>query len=441
MGCAPGRSGIIVRVDHPRHARRERTGDEVVGVVLDERDVRRRPWPAPAARNPGGMVSTPLSWPCRSAVERGAGIRRNSPSRTSSRSRHGPGQLAQLDRRQPAVLVDDADAEMLDRAAERVAQDDQLDDRHARATSRSASGCAETGADPARPWPRYACIAGPRQRRMMNGLSAVDGPSSSSRSWRPVKCRNTSSSVVLATPIDSTVTPRSAASAARAIVVAGPSCDVSRNCDPSPVTLSTPGKPRQTSAPVGRHAAEADLERRDAGHGGLEAHRRIERDQLAVIDDRDPVAELVRLIHVVRREQHGEFALGLDRVEHLPDARARDGIESGGRLVEEEDPRLVHEGPRAISTRRRMPPESCFTGLSAHAVSSTAASSSSMSLCAFARCGTPYSFAKMLQVLARRQVEVAGHRLRDHADRVPDGVRVLDDVGAVRRSPSRRSGA
>ena len=37
--------------------------------------------------------------------------------------------------------------------------------------------------------------------------------------------------------------------------------------------------------------------------GRLEAGGRVEREQLAVVHDRDPVAELVGFLHVVRRQQ------------------------------------------------------------------------------------------------------------------------------------------
>src|SRR6185295_18304407 len=50
--------------------------------------------------------------------------------------------------------------------------------------------------------------------------------------------------------------------------------------------------------------------------------------------------------------------------------------------------------PRAISTRRRMPPDRFFTGLSAHCSSSTDCSSSRMSRVRLSR-GTPYSLAKI----------------------------------------------
>ena len=36
--------------------------------------------------------------------------------------------------------------------------------------------------------------------------------------------------------------------------------------------------------------------------------RRVEGDHLAAIDDRDAVAEALRLLHVVRRQQHGAAA-------------------------------------------------------------------------------------------------------------------------------------
>jgi len=86
--------------------------------------------------------------------------------------------------------------------------------------------------------------------------------------------------------------------------------------------------------------------------------------------------------------------------------------------------------PRAISTRRRMPPDRFFTCLSAHGVSSTASSSSSIRRVRLAR-GTPYSLAKDEQVLVHAQLEVAGHGLRDDADRFAHAVGLRHDVEAV----------
>src|SRR5439155_3225328 len=65
--------------------------------------------------------------------------------------------------------------------------------------------------------------------------------------------------------------------------------------------------------------------------------------------------------------------------------------------------------PRAISTRRRMPPDRFFTGAARHFVSSTASSSSSISRSRFSR-GTLYSFAKMIRfssTLSSRSLVIA----------------------------------
>ena len=79
------------------------------------------------------------------------------------------------------------------------------------------------------------------------------------------------------------------------------------------------------------------------GTDGLQLEGRVEGLQLAVVDDGDAVAELVGLVHVVRGQEDGEIALGLDLAQHLPDRHPRHRVEAGGGLVEEEDPRLVHE--------------------------------------------------------------------------------------------------
>ena len=64
----------------------------------------------------------------------------------------------------------------------------------------------------------------------------------------------------------------------------------------------------------------------------------------ALVDDRDPVAELVGLLHVVRREQD-RLAVDVELAEDLPQRDAALRVEPGGRLVEEEDRRPVHHRP------------------------------------------------------------------------------------------------
>ena len=80
-----------------------------------------------------------------------------------------------------------------------------------------------------------------------------------------------------------------------------------------------------------------------AGNAVLELDGRAQRDQVAVIDNGDAVAELVGLFHVVGGEEHGEVAGAAQVVEHLPHGDARDRIEAGGGLVEKEDAGIVDQ--------------------------------------------------------------------------------------------------
>src|SRR5581483_3603335 len=75
-----------------------------------------------------------------------------------------------------------------------------------------------------------------------------------------------------------------------------------------------------------------DLDDRVAAEAPDELARSPERDHLALVDDRDPVAESLGLVREVRRQQQGS-ALGLDLREELPRLAARAGIEPRRRLV------------------------------------------------------------------------------------------------------------
>ena len=58
-------------------------------------------------------------------------------------------------------------------------------------------------------------------------------------------------------------------------------------------------------------------------------------DDLAAGDDRDPVGEALRLVHVVGGEEDG-LAEVAQAGDHLPGLAPRRGVEAGRRLVEEE---------------------------------------------------------------------------------------------------------
>ena len=112
------------------------------------------------------------------------------------------------------------------------------------------------------------------------------------------------------------------------------------------------GKRRAAGAHVREHGAVDDARAVDAGHRGEVASRaparspvaldaqlgvgararlqllgRVEREQLAVVDDRDPLAELVGLFHVVRGE-HDRLALRVELVHDVPQREAALRVEA-----------------------------------------------------------------------------------------------------------------
>ena len=92
--------------------------------------------------------------------------------------------------------------------------------------------------------------------------------------------------------------------------------------------------------------ADRDLEVRIA-HLGLERLRGVLGDQEPVRDDPHAVGELVRLLQVLRG-QEDRRAVVVQGLDLLPDRLAADRVEAGGRLVEEEDSRLVDERGRQV---------------------------------------------------------------------------------------------
>ena len=93
-----------------------------------------------------------------------------------------------------------------------------------------------------------------------------------------------------------------------------------------------------------------DRDRMDARQPdlGLERLRRPLGDDVAVVDDPDPVREHVRLLEVLRRQEDGDAVLAGEPGDLVPRGRAALDVEPGRRLVEEEDPRPVHEREREV---------------------------------------------------------------------------------------------
>ena len=98
--------------------------------------------------------------------------------------------------------------------------------------------------------------------------------------------------------------------------------------------------------PAGRRVLAVDLQpararRRDAGHL-LQFLRRAERQQLGQIDVADAAAAL-GLVHVVRGDDQRD-ALGRQAEQQVPQVAAGHRVDAGRRLVQEDQPRPVHQG-------------------------------------------------------------------------------------------------
>ena len=113
-------------------------------------------------------------------------------------------------------------------------------------------------------------------------------------------------------------------------------------------TLEGPGGPLELGR-VGER--EPDVAAR---HQPLQLVRRPFGDQHPVVEDRDPMRELVGLVEVLRR-QEDRHAAG-DEVPHgLPHHAAAARIEAGRGLIEEDDPRVADQGHREVETPLHAP--------------------------------------------------------------------------------------
>ena len=83
------------------------------------------------------------------------------------------------------------------------------------------------------------------------------------------------------------------------------------------------------------HAGPADL--------GLQRRGRALGDDLAVVDDPDPVGEQICLLEVLGREEDRDAVFPGEPGDLVPERAAALRVEPGGGLVEEEDPRAVDE--------------------------------------------------------------------------------------------------
>ena len=188
-------------------------------------------------------------------------------------------------------------------------------------------------------------------------------------------------------------------------------------------------------APLG----QAQLEPRLADLRLQLPRRALGRHQ-AVVDDPDAVGELVGLLEVLRR-QEDRRALVVQLADLLPDRRAAGGVEAGGRLVEEEDARLVDQ------RRAEVEPAAHAARVGAHPPVGGVgeADAGDQRVTALLRLGLRDSVQRRLELhqLAARHQRVERGLLERDADRAPHLRRLLDHVeaghrGATARRPQQR---
>src|SRR5262245_58007643 len=98
-------------------------------------------------------------------------------------------------------------------------------------------------------------------------------------------------------------------------------------------------------AVIGHGLLAADLDYRLAQRARLNLLRRPDRDDAALVDDSNAVTQLFRFFDVVRSNQDGA-RLPPQVGDQLVDLEARLRVETGGRLVEEQQLRIVEQRQR-----------------------------------------------------------------------------------------------
>ena len=109
-------------------------------------------------------------------------------------------------------------------------------------------------------------------------------------------------------------------------------------------------------------AAQIQLVDSLRAHRTLQRCRRVLHQNLSVVDDRDAVAKLVGLLHVVRG-QHDGNALLAQASHRLPHRDAALRIEPRARLVEKENLRVMRNGARDLNALRQTARKLCRIGV------------------------------------------------------------------------------
>ena len=187
--------------------------------------------------------------------------------------------------------------------------------------------------------------------------------------------------------------------------------------------------PLRRPCPLGAHPRGGDtvgLDRHDIpAETRSQGSRAVGSHDLPLVDDRDPVAEPVGLVHIVRAQQH-RHAASAQRLDVVPDRPADRNIETERGFVEKEDLGLVNETAREVQFLLHAP------GIvPRRLVGHRLEADERQKLIDPPRAALPGNMVEVREerkLLPRGEVAVHGDLLRDVADSAAHLRRVLDHI-------------
>ena len=158
---------------------------------------------------------------------------------------------------------------------------------------------------------------------------------------------------------------------------------------------------------------------------GLQLRRRSLRHDAAAVDDPDAVGQGVGLLEVLRGKEHGHALAG--QPPHLiPQRGAALGVEPRGGLIEEQQPRVVHESEAEIEAALHPTRVAAYLAVGrvgqAHPLEQLSAARLALAL------ADPVQGALQAHVLGAGEVGVERGLLQRGADRTSHGCALVGDV-------------
>ena len=276
----------------------------------------------------------------------------------------------------------------------------------------------------------------PEHRRPPQRCCGIPAPTNrltflagSSRSVRPVKWMKTSSSESFCTVIEVTRSPalfdglEDFRNRVRAVV--GRKLQAVSAVE---IHLAQIRHRLQHLGDSGRIFFDHEIDPVRARHHRFESDRRVERDYLAAVDDCDPIAQRLGLVHVMRRERDGDLAFLAQRFEQVPHGAAALRVESDSRLVEEQHVGRMNQAARDFEPPAH--PARVSRDEIVGALGQPDHVQQAMSAFAALAARQAEELAVNVDVLPSGEIEIGGERLRDDADILAHLARMTRDVEA-----------